>query len=103
MAARETHAAFHHVFNLAETLSSLWLNPEACRKTWRQLARIGYAYRPPVSEAPLMPVRLQAIELTSSAINAYTYQYNDKTGCLRTAGSLDRALTHGDVMTILIR
>ena len=50
-----------------------------------------------------MPVRLQAIEQTSSAINAYTYQYSDKAGCLRTARSLDRALTRGDVMTTLIR
>ena len=29
-----------------------------------------------------MPMRLQAIELTSSAINVYTYQYNDKAGLL---------------------
>ena len=50
-----------------------------------------------------MPMRLQAIELTSSAIDACTYQYNDKAGCLRTAGSLNTALTHGDVMTTLIR
>ena len=89
---------------LAETLSSLWL------KLPRHAGRLGanshesdMRIAPAVIEAPLMPVRLQAIELTSSAINAYTYQYNDKAGCLRTARSLDRALTHGDVMTTLIR